>query len=133
MLSPVRSSGLNVFNAGAPFFKKDSVSAVGAADVEVDLYLLFAPGALVPSHSDLHLPGNGTVNRAERYFQGRSLRSIGTTGKLETAFGALPDTGALPGNLLAVATRADMTRAGYFLDFIDPFSDKATVSGAIPT
>lgn len=39
--------GLELFYRCAAFLKEDAVATVGAADVDVDLHLLFTPGALV--------------------------------------------------------------------------------------
>jgi hypothetical protein len=39
--------GFELFYCCATFFEKDSVTAVGTPDINVDLYLLFAPCTLV--------------------------------------------------------------------------------------
>ena len=38
---------LELFDRGAAFLEEDAVTAIGTADVYVDLDLLFAPSALV--------------------------------------------------------------------------------------
>lgn len=40
-------SRLELFDRGTAFLEKDAVTAVWTADVDIDLDLLFAPGALV--------------------------------------------------------------------------------------
>jgi len=44
---PALLPGLELFYRCAAFLEEDAVAAVGAADINVDLYLLLAPGALV--------------------------------------------------------------------------------------
>jgi len=55
---------------------------------------------------------------------------IRTTGKLEAAFPAAPDSSAFSSNRYRIAPRAAVGCSGYLFGLVYPFSDKPAISRA---
>ena len=115
------------------FFEEDAVATVRAADINVDLDFLLAPGTLVGTcHTDRLLPDlfNRSVNRALGELHRRGHGLVCTTGELEPALAAFPDTGALARNGLHVALGTAVERMGDLLNGGYPLADKSAVPAA---
>jgi hypothetical protein len=92
-------TGFNLFNCGATLFKENSVPAVRAPDIDVDLDFLFTPCAFIRACHMQKLSFylfESPVNRALGNLHCWRLRLVCPTGKLVIALAALPDTGTLP-------------------------------------
>jgi len=126
-------SCLEFLDGCTAFFEKDAVATVGAADIDVDLDFLLAPGTLVGTcHTDRLLPDlfNRSVNRALRDLHRRGRGLVCTAGKLEPALAAFPDTGPLSCNGLHVALGTAVERTGDLLNGGYPLADKSAVPAA---
>jgi hypothetical protein len=91
-------TGFHLFNRSAALFEKNTVSAIGAADVDIDLNFLLAPCTFIRTcHTNPELSFDlfeRPVNRALGNLHGRCLWLICPPGKLVIALATFPDAGS---------------------------------------
>jgi len=127
---------LEFLDRRAAFLEKDAVAAIGAADVDVDLDFLLAPGTLVGTcHADRLLPDlfNRSVDRTLGNLHGRGHGLVCAAGELEPALAAFPDTGPFSCHGFHVTLGAAVECLGDLLDFVYSLAYESSVPAAETT
>ena len=119
------------------FLEEDTVTAVRAPHVDVDLDFLFAPGTLVGTcHSEDRLFPDlfgRPVDCTLRNLHGRGHRLVRAAGELVPALAAFPDTGSLACHGFHVALGAAVECPGDLLDVVYSLAYESSVPAAEAT
>jgi len=135
--SPVILPGFQLFYCCTAFLKEDTVATVGTSDIDIDLYFLFAPGALIgtchgqnPGLLLLFFDDAGAVDGTKSNTEGRSLGLVCPAGKLEPALPAFPDTGASSLHRLRITFRALVICPRDLFHLSDSLAHESSISAA---